>query len=350
MATRNFQLYGSSPDQLAQQQQNYDRFFYGADERNVAAAERAAQFNLQNFLNARAQDEAARNQDMKTRLGLWQYGNEQNQQRENIDYTRGEDRRRFDINLGLKREDLANDRLRIGEFEKREKNKQADIDAQNQESFALTEAEEGMITDEAQVLKKYPSISKESAKYATDRSKAVRAMIDTEFKKLEDAAEKLNAAARLKRQIQGAERAIQDDPGFETMRGWNPLNYTPAGYAFGTVQGQLQSRAAMRAPKSEIKSSLAKLYGDRYVEGREKTIDPSSISQIEERLLGNKEIKDQLIIDPTTGEYKAPPRPTWLQPKPETMTKLLKEAEDAIRAGADPVKVRERIARLGSMN
>jgi hypothetical protein len=121
MATRNFTLYGSSPDQLAQQQAGYERLFLGADERNMGAAERAAQINLNNQLRAQQQDEEARMQDNRTRVNLWQYGDQRNRVMQGDANQNTESRRRFDIGVDLDRErmDLAKAQRELERAEKK---------------------------------------------------------------------------------------------------------------------------------------------------------------------------------------------------------------------------------------
>lgn len=99
MAIPRFQLYSSSPDGLAQLQRGYEASFLGADQSNREAASRAAEINLRNFLQARAQDEAARKDDMQRREQLRQ----ERMAMALKDRSFSEDRRQFDIGADLKR-------------------------------------------------------------------------------------------------------------------------------------------------------------------------------------------------------------------------------------------------------
>lgn len=348
MAIPRFQLYSSSPDGLAQLQRGYESMYLGADQSNREAASRAAEINLRNFLQARAQDEAARIADMERREQL-------RRERMSValkDRSFTEDRRQFDVGTGLRRDQLAIEKLRVGSGGTKEKDRLAAIEAKNQEDFAIAEAEEGMVTDEAQLLAKYPSISKEAAKFAAARSKGIRSQADQEFKLLEDAAAQLNEAQRLKQSVTSATREVKSaTPDFGRLFS-APLRFPLSNLRnIGTEAAKaFDSGGARSSARNLLGSSMSRLYGENYERGNAETIDPRSIARIEERILANPELIKQLIVDPATGQYKAPPRPSWLQPKADTMTKLMREAEDAIRAGADPVKVRERLARMTATN
>lgn len=97
-------LYGASPSELAQQQRGYEASFFNAAERNMSAAERAAQINLNNQLRAEQEDEQARLRDQTTRMNLWQYGDQRNRAMQADAAQNQESRRRFDVGVELDRE------------------------------------------------------------------------------------------------------------------------------------------------------------------------------------------------------------------------------------------------------
>jgi len=81
-----FSLYASSPDGLAQQQQNYERVFAGAAEGNRAANMDAQRFNIQAMIQAQQADEAARVHDAQNQMQAFR-----------VQSADAENRRRFDL-------------------------------------------------------------------------------------------------------------------------------------------------------------------------------------------------------------------------------------------------------------
>ncbi len=98
-----FSLYASSPDGLAQQQQNYERLYAGAAEGNRAANVDAQRFNIQAMIQAQQADEAARVHDAQNQMQAFR-----------IQSADAENRRRFDLGQTL----ASNERARAEEFQR----------------------------------------------------------------------------------------------------------------------------------------------------------------------------------------------------------------------------------------
>lgn len=101
-----FNLSASSPDAWQALSLQYQDRFTNADVGNRDNAQRVAAANIDNFRRAQLDDEAARDRDQKTRLGLWQFWiNRADQQN-----LQAESRRRFDTGVALDRESIAADK------------------------------------------------------------------------------------------------------------------------------------------------------------------------------------------------------------------------------------------------
>lgn len=92
---KQFYLYGSSPDALANSQFGYDQFFTRTAEGNRAASADAQRFNIQAFLQAQAADEAARERDAAMRANMFQNQAAQRMAAEQAGYARSVDARNF---------------------------------------------------------------------------------------------------------------------------------------------------------------------------------------------------------------------------------------------------------------
>lgn len=92
-----FYLYGSSPDALAAQQQNYERLFTSAAEGNRGAAMDAGRFNIQAQIQAQQADEQARQLDAQRRMQAFAI---QSRDAE-MAAARGEEMRRFNLGQSI---------------------------------------------------------------------------------------------------------------------------------------------------------------------------------------------------------------------------------------------------------
>lgn len=199
-----FFLYGSSPDALAAQQQNYERLFTNAAEGNRAAAQSVNATSLQAYLQAQAADDAAREFDARNRIAQMEEARRQNV----ADRIEAEGKRRFDIETGLRRQDIG----RQNYFDKnvtipraraeltllnqrvsdaKENNPIALKQLEFAHSRAAEDADVGMINSPEEAVKLYPGLTPLEAKSYFDKSNAVRAQLEARNNALERAAKTL---------------------------------------------------------------------------------------------------------------------------------------------------------------
>lgn len=341
MATRRFTLYGSSPDQLAAQQYRYDAMGLGAAESNRAAAMNAQAQSIANAERVRQEDEAAMVRDRNERLAYLKLFADEAATRRGM----MEDSRRFDASMGLSERQLAAQiaRDRLTNEGRGVSLRKAYFDE------AIQSASTGIYPTLESVKVQNPTITDDEAIQVFAVSQAARQQAENAMSPFRSAAQTLNNSRK------ASERVALLDETLKTIPPRNPRNLLPTSF------GDALSRAT---PPGAIYSSYKMLFPGTNPEyttalsERDAAIKTSTrLKSLADEVERNKPVMSELVPD-ERGEYRAPllpwetrnriaPRgasPAAAPPNPEA---ILAEANDAIKRGADPVKVRERLAQMG---
>lgn len=300
---RSFNLSASSPDAWQALQLQYGDRFTNAAVGNRDDARQAAVINLNAFLQAQREDQALRERDQRTRLSLWEFGI----QRGDRQTSDAENRRRFDVETGLRREGLANERLRVGVMDKKELERAAQAAEKFQETFAAEKAEKGLFESEAAVAKEFKALSPEAVKHWFARNQEVREALSAEQKRIEDSRDVLNKAAQLRQYVALSEQSMKEMPGWVD----SPNRFSPF-----KVRNQ-----AIPVEAARINDWNAELYGSGYDPRRAGSGEPNSLSARAALLAPSKDVADTLTMDPNSGRYVLrDPRPAFFTPPTSTAT------------------------------
>lgn len=305
---RSFNLSASSPDAWQALQLQYADRFTNAAIGNRDDARQAAVINLNAFLQAQREDQALRERDQRTRLGLWEFGIKRGDQQNLL----GEDRRRFDINTGLTRDQLANERLKIGVLETKELEKAAKAAETFQETFAAEKAEKGLFASKAELAKEFKALSPEAVEHWFSRNQEVREVLSAEQKRIEDSRDVLNKAAQLRQYVTLSEQSMKEMPRYQISGGErNPDSIWP--FAISNPGINRENRL--------IKDWNAELYGPGYDPRRAGSKEPNNLFDRAALLEKQKDVQDTLTMDPNSGRYVLrDPRPAFFTPATSTAT------------------------------
>lgn len=219
MPSPQFFLYGASPSELAQQQQNYTQLFSNAAESNANRAQAANTTSLQAFLDSQRADDAARTVEARNRIAMF----ENQQQLAAQTAANTENNRRFNVDLGLKlremnQKDRYNQQYGYPAVQAETDLRKAQAKStQEQGSTALKtlqfsheraqqDAANGNISSVADALKLYHGLTTDDAQHYFDQSQQSRQDIEGQVGQIESAAKTLNAYEDAKRKLVEAKK------------------------------------------------------------------------------------------------------------------------------------------------
>lgn len=196
---KQFYLYGSSPDALANSQFGYDQFFTRTAEGNRAAMADAERFNIQAFMQAQAADEAARERDSVMRANLFQNDMARRAAAQQTAFARSLDARDFATNQAQAKSQ-ADFREREFAFRKTLADEaKADQSQAIGHELAARAASQGLIFSPDDAVKKF-KLPPDVASLYFEQSKDVQKAVDAQDSELSSAAKIMTAFTKAQRE------------------------------------------------------------------------------------------------------------------------------------------------------